>query len=96
LPVFIPYYAFLVGVVPNLPCLINSVNPNIDVGSGIYLYDFGWLLGFFATGLVYVVLSYISRPETIGLSGPFVSRKSTLQSAKRVRRWSMDVGRRVP
>ncbi|KAI9933799.1 hypothetical protein MW887_004871 [Aspergillus wentii] len=37
--------AFLVGVAPNLPGLINSVNTHIDVGVGIHPYQFGWLLG---------------------------------------------------
>ncbi|KAJ5973204.1 hypothetical protein N7481_010414 [Penicillium waksmanii] len=49
--------AFLVGVAPNLPGLINAVNPKIDVGVGVHPYQFGWLLGFFATALVYLVLS---------------------------------------
>jgi NCS1 nucleoside transporter family len=48
--------AFLVGVVPNLPGLINSVNSSIDVGVGIHPYQFGWLLGFAGTSVVYVAL----------------------------------------
>ncbi|CRG88478.1 Uracil permease [Talaromyces islandicus] len=51
--------AFIVGVAPSLPGLINSVNSSIDVGVGIHPYQFGWLLGFFATTLVYVTLSYL-------------------------------------
>ncbi|XHF96497.1 hypothetical protein AWENTII_000131 [Aspergillus wentii] len=50
--------AFLVGVAPNLPGLINSVNTHIDVGVGIHPYQFGWLLGFVATSFVYVGLSW--------------------------------------
>lgn len=50
--------AFLVGVTPNLPGLINAVNPGIEVGMGIHPYQFGWLLGFFATAGVYVGLSW--------------------------------------
>lgn len=50
--------AFLVGVAPNLPGLINAVNPKIDVGTGVHPYQFGWLLGFFATAGVYLGLSY--------------------------------------
>ncbi|KAI9730748.1 MAG: hypothetical protein M1834_005717 [Cirrosporium novae-zelandiae] len=49
--------AFLVGVAPNLPGLINSVNSSISVGVGVHPYQFGWLLGFFSTALVYTVLS---------------------------------------
>lgn len=51
--------AFLVGVAPNLPGLINAVNPKIDVGTGVHPYEFGWLLGFFATALVYLGLSWL-------------------------------------
>lgn len=51
--------AFVVGVAPSLPGLVNSVNSSIDVGVGIHPYQFGWLLGFFATTLVYVTLSYL-------------------------------------
>lgn len=51
--------AFLVGVAPNLPGLINAVNPSIDVGVGVHPYQFGWLLGFFATAGVYVALSWL-------------------------------------
>ncbi|OQE17871.1 hypothetical protein PENSTE_c019G07022 [Penicillium steckii] len=50
--------AFLIGVAPNLPGLINAVNAKIDVGVGIHPFQFGWLLGFFATALVYVSLSW--------------------------------------
>ncbi|GKZ24354.1 hypothetical protein AbraIFM66951_011135 [Aspergillus brasiliensis] len=50
--------AFIVGVVPSLPGLINSVNSSIPVGVGIHPYQFGWLLGFVGTSLVYVGLSW--------------------------------------
>jgi nucleobase:cation symporter-1, NCS1 family len=50
--------AFLCGAVPSLPGLINSVNSNIDAGVGIHPYQFGWLLGFFGTSIVYISLSY--------------------------------------
>ncbi|KAJ5608707.1 hypothetical protein N7528_009274 [Penicillium herquei] len=49
--------AFLVGVVPSLPGLINAVNPSINVGVGVHPYQFGWLLGFFSTSGVYIGLS---------------------------------------
>ncbi|CEL01951.1 Putative NCS1 allantoate transporter [Aspergillus calidoustus] len=51
--------AFLVGVVPSLPGLINSVNSNIDVGVGVHPYQFGWILGFVGTSIVYVALSMV-------------------------------------
>lgn len=51
--------AFICGVVPSIPGLINSVNSRIDVGVGVHPYQFGWLLGFVGTSLVYLVLSYI-------------------------------------
>lgn len=54
--------AFVVGVVPNMPGFIQSINPKIDVGVGARPYTFGWLLGFVATSLVYVVLSMWIAP----------------------------------
>lgn len=51
--------AFICGVVPSIPGLINSVNSSIDVGVGVHPYQFGWLLGFVGTSLVYLLLSYI-------------------------------------
>lgn len=59
--------AFLVGVAPNLPGLINAVNPNIDVGVGIHPYQFGWLLGFFATAGVYLGLSWAFPARETGI-----------------------------
>jgi NCS1 nucleoside transporter family len=56
--------AFVIGVVPNLPGFIQSINPNIDVGAGARPYSFGWLLGFVATALVYVVLELWVAPPT--------------------------------
>lgn len=55
--------AFLVGVVPSLPGLINSVNSNINVGVGVHPYQFGWILGFVATSLVYCTLTYAFPPR---------------------------------
>ncbi|CAG8918431.1 unnamed protein product [Penicillium salamii] len=51
--------AFIVGVVPNLPGLIHSVNTDVDVGVGVHPYQFGWLLGFVATTMVYLFLSLV-------------------------------------
>lgn len=51
--------AFLVGVAPNLPGLIHSVNSHIPVGVGIHPYQFGWLLGFVGSSVVYIGLSYL-------------------------------------
>lgn len=51
--------AFLCGVAPSLPGFINGINNNVDVGVGIHPYQFGWLLGFVGTSLVYTVLSFV-------------------------------------
>ena len=54
--------AFVVGVVPNLPGFINSVNSTIPVGVGKHPYQFGWMLGFVGTSVVYVPVSLIWPP----------------------------------
>lgn len=51
--------AFLVGVAPNLPGLVHSVNESVEVGVGVRPYQFGWFLGFVAASLVYVGLSWV-------------------------------------
>lgn len=55
--------AFVVGVAPSLPGFINSINSNIRVGVGVHPYQFGWLLGFSSTAVVYVVLSMVFRAK---------------------------------
>jgi nucleobase:cation symporter-1, NCS1 family len=62
--------AFLIGVAPNLPGFINSINPKISVGVGVHPYEFGWLLGFTATSIVYVALSYAFPPAETMLERP--------------------------
>ncbi|KAF1847860.1 uracil permease [Cucurbitaria berberidis CBS 394.84] len=54
--------AFVIGVAPNLPGFIQSINPSIDAGVGARPYSFGWLLGFTATSVVYVVLEMFVAP----------------------------------
>jgi cytosine/uracil/thiamine/allantoin permease len=55
--------AFLVGVAPNMPGFIHSINPAIRVGVGVRPYQFGWLLGFVGTGIVYTALEYGFPPR---------------------------------
>jgi NCS1 nucleoside transporter family len=55
--------AFLVGVAPSLPGFINSINTSISVGVGVHPYQFGWLLGFVGTSIVYLALEYGFPPK---------------------------------
>ena len=54
--------AFVVGVAPNLPGFINSINSSVTVGVGKRPYTFAWILGFVVTSLIYVVLSTVFPP----------------------------------
>ena len=54
--------AFVVGVAPNLPGFINSINTAVSVGVGKRPYTFAWILGFVITSLIYVVLSLVFPP----------------------------------
>ena len=56
------------GVAPNLPGFINSINPRIDPGVGSRPYTFAWLLGFTITSLVYIVLSTLFPPHETMIS----------------------------
>ncbi|KAI1797159.1 NCS1 nucleoside transporter family [Ganoderma leucocontextum] len=49
--------AILLSVPPNLPGLIASINPKIDVGGTTKIFDFAWLFGFFVASVVYSTLS---------------------------------------
>lgn len=51
--------AFLAGVAPSLPGFIHTINPAVEVGVGVHPYEFGWLLGFAGTAVVYTVLSMV-------------------------------------
>ncbi|KAL6713166.1 hypothetical protein ACLMJK_009287 [Lecanora helva] len=54
--------AFIVGIAPNFPGFVNSINSSIDVGVGKRPYTFAYILGFVITSLVYAVLSSIWKP----------------------------------
>ncbi|CAE6424767.1 unnamed protein product [Rhizoctonia solani] len=55
--------ALLVSVPPNLPGLIHSINPKINVGLGAqHLYSIAWLLGFSLAGVTYYVTSMLFPP----------------------------------
>ncbi|KAH9945441.1 NCS1 nucleoside transporter family [Epithele typhae] len=53
----------LVSVPPNLPGLINSINPKIAVGGATKVFSFAWLFGFFVSLVVYSVLSLVWPAE---------------------------------
>ncbi|KAI0346056.1 cytosine-purine permease [Trametopsis cervina] len=49
--------AMVLSVGPTLPGLINSINPNITVGNGVFLFDVAWIFGFTVASSVYYVTS---------------------------------------
>ncbi|KAL2829078.1 permease for cytosine/purines, uracil, thiamine, allantoin-domain-containing protein [Aspergillus pseudoustus] len=51
--------AFVFGTTPSLPGLIHSVNSNVRIGAGVHPYEFGWLLGFFGSAVVYLGLDWL-------------------------------------
>jgi NCS1 family nucleobase:cation symporter-1 len=51
--------AFLVSVAPNLPGMARSVNPNLNVGTGGYIYNFNYLWGFSVAFILYSGFSYV-------------------------------------
>lgn len=48
-----------VAVGPTLPGLINAVNPNIDIGGGVYITNINWYYGFLSSFGIYSVLSLL-------------------------------------
>ena len=63
--------AFIVGVAPNLPGFINSINTDVKVGAGVHPYQFGWLLGFVGTSIVYLA---VSIPKRIRAEETFIDK----------------------
>ncbi|KAI0309766.1 NCS1 nucleoside transporter family [Amylostereum chailletii] len=51
--------ALIVSVPPNLPGLINSINPSIPIGGAVFVYNIAYLFGFFVASGVYYVLSVL-------------------------------------
>ncbi|EEA26771.1 hypothetical protein TMatcc_004940 [Talaromyces marneffei ATCC 18224] len=51
--------AMAVAVGPTLPGLINAVNPNIDIGGGVYITNINWYYGFLSSFGIYSVLSLL-------------------------------------
>ncbi|KAI0070432.1 cytosine-purine permease [Panus rudis PR-1116 ss-1] len=51
--------AILLSVPPNMPGLINSINPKIKVGGAVHLFDIAWLFGFFVASFVYYITSVL-------------------------------------
>ena len=83
--------ALLISLGPNLPGLVNAVNPSIDIGGAEKIYDFNYLWGFYSAFTVYVVSSYVFPaaetliPTTIHddgnvLIGQYVSEKELVTS----------------
>ncbi|EIW76701.1 NCS1 nucleoside transporter family [Coniophora puteana RWD-64-598 SS2] len=55
--------AMLVTVIPTLPGLANSINPNIYVGKAAHLFDIAWMYGFFVSCVVYYTTSVLFPPR---------------------------------
>ncbi|KIK70323.1 hypothetical protein GYMLUDRAFT_32322 [Collybiopsis luxurians FD-317 M1] len=49
--------ALVFSAFPSFPGLISSINPKIDVGNSIHLFDIAWLYGFFVAASLHWLLS---------------------------------------
>jgi NCS1 family nucleobase:cation symporter-1 len=47
----------LVSVTPQLPGLVNAVNPSLPIGGAVYISDLNWYYGIFSCAAVYSGLS---------------------------------------
>ncbi|KAG8810958.1 hypothetical protein FRC17_002690 [Serendipita sp. 399] len=76
--------ALVVSVPPNIPGLINAINPKINVHGGIYPYNIAWLLGFTVAAAVYSLTSKIwPAPGTVLLAAIYDDRKHSEESDSR-------------
>jgi NCS1 family nucleobase:cation symporter-1 len=51
--------ALVVSVAPNMPGMINAVNPKIDIGGASYIYDVNYFWGFTSAAVLYTALSWL-------------------------------------
>jgi NCS1 family nucleobase:cation symporter-1 len=59
------FVAFACGFIPSLPGFIQSINSNINVGTGWVVFEFAWMYGTVVTAGVYILLCYLSpHPES--------------------------------
>lgn len=47
----------LVSVTPQLPGLVNAVNPSLPIGGAVYIANLNWYYGIFSCAVVYACLS---------------------------------------
>ncbi|EXJ78857.1 hypothetical protein A1O1_09259 [Capronia coronata CBS 617.96] len=63
--------ALIISLGPNMPGLVNAVNPHINIGGAAKIYDFNYLWGFFSAFAIYTLSSLVFPametliPETI-------------------------------
>lgn len=47
----------LVSVTPQLPGLVNAVNPSLPIGGAVYIANLNWYYGIFSCAAVYIGLN---------------------------------------
>jgi len=63
----------IVSVPPNLPGLINTINPSIYFGAGMQIYSLAYIIGFFLAGGTYAIASYLFPAEGTLIDAPILS-----------------------
>ncbi|KAH8927302.1 hypothetical protein BT69DRAFT_1330568 [Atractiella rhizophila] len=63
----------LLVVPPAFPGLIQSINPDVDVGSIEWIFLVGWLWGIVLTIIIYSLLSYFWPPTETFVDAPIVA-----------------------
>ncbi|EJD04733.1 cytosine-purine permease [Fomitiporia mediterranea MF3/22] len=83
--------ALLVSVTPNMPGLINSINPNIKIGNSVHVFDVAWIFGFFSASVVYYAASVLFPARETLLDAPIYEDGVCVLEDKSVGRVSMEV-----
>ncbi|KAH7104535.1 NCS1 nucleoside transporter family [Auriculariales sp. MPI-PUGE-AT-0066] len=76
--------ALVVSVPPNMPGLINAINPNIDVGGGVYPFKIAFLLGFILASGTYWLTSTIFPAHETMLNAPIYSDRDDVTDDNRI------------
>lgn len=67
--------ALIVSIAPNLPGMINNINPRIYVGNATFMFTIAWLFGFFTASGVYWILATLYPAAETFLPAPVLGEE---------------------
>jgi NCS1 family nucleobase:cation symporter-1 len=75
--------AMLVSVTPQLPGLVNAVNPSLPIGGAVYISNMNWYFGIFFSGFVYSALSLAFPAREASVAGMVETLEGVVEDGDR-------------